>query len=201
MISFDWHQDLISPNESKKQELENLDLKNLGEVAYFSWARLNPNNDSHILAGAYLNLYNDIWIVCKQGDYWEDESFLDYRGNQHVVRKFKSYTELYRRIIKEQIDSVLLDIDIDYFTIENNTLNDKQYFTYISKDEIITLVSSKNELMKWVFNRLYGITIALEPECTGGLAKSLELFSIIESVWFNDSVGKMNIKWNHLIGS
>src|SRR3989339_636000 len=66
LITFDWHQDLFYPNETEKNELNNLDIKKLGDVSYYSWAKLNPQNDGHILAATYLNQLNNIWVVCKQ---------------------------------------------------------------------------------------------------------------------------------------
>lgn len=198
LITFDWHQDLGYPNEFTKKELEELDLKDLFEISFFAWARLNTNNDTHILAAAFLNQINDIWVVCKQNMGWEDEYLEDLFGNIHTIKKFKSPEDLKNALFKTQIKNVYLDIDLDYFTKENNATNDRSHFTYHTDKFIREMIDPQNELISWIFKRTEGLTIALEPKCTGGISKSLKILSLIEKKWFNKSIGPMNVCWNHL---
>lgn len=198
LITFDWHQDLGYPSEMKQKELKKIDLNNLSEVSFFSWARLNPNNDTHILAAAYINKIKDIWVVCKQNMGWEDEYLEDVYGNIHTIRKFKTLSELQVMLFKTEIEKVYLDIDLDYFTKEYNTSNDKSYYTYHSDSSIRKMIDPKSELMDWLFSRTEGITIALEPKYTGGISKSLKLLSIIEREWFDRSIGPKNVCWRHI---
>jgi len=195
LISFDWHQDFLYPSANEKKELELINLQNLSEISFFSWARLNPTNDNHISSATYLNLLNDIWVVCKQDFESETDVLIDFNGEKHLIHKFKTDEELFKRISEESINGIFFDIDLDYFTIENSTSNDKEYYTYIDNKEINRIFSIESDLIKWIFNRIYGITIALEPEHTGGISKSMELLSQLEKLWFINSIGKSNCKW------
>lgn len=198
LVTFDWHQDLVYPEEFQKKELERIDLKNLGEVSYFSWARLNPLNDTHIMSSAYLNHIGDIWVLCKQGDNWEEEYIYDFLGQKHTVRKFKTAKELWHEIKTYTIERLYFDIDLDFFTIENDTSNSDLFYSYETNKFIEELLSPNNELTNWILKRTEGLTIALEPGCTGGISKSLEILSVIETFWFKQSIGPRNNNWKHL---
>lgn len=200
LISFDWHQDLVYPDSIEKTELENLEIDNTFEVSCFSSFRLSPLNDTHIMSAVYLDLINDVWILCRQGssqNSWEDKYFEDYKGKKHKIRKFKTEEELKDALFLSNIQNVFFDIDLDYFTLNNN-IEPNEKFRYMKDKEIKNLLSYENELIKWIFERLEGITIALEPEFTGGISKSLKYMSLIEKLWFNKPIGNWNIKWNHL---
>lgn len=200
LITFDWHQDLAYPCETIKSELENLDLNNKFEISFFSWARLNSLNDDHILAATYLNQLNDIWVVCKQNHFsdWDDEEIIDFRGNKHTIRKFPNKDRLFEQLVNSKISNVYLDIDLDYFTIENSTSNDKQKFTYMRKKEIEDTFSIDSDFMKWLFQRIDGFTIALEPEHTGGISKSLKYLSLLNKILFEGAILHWDCNWKHL---
>jgi len=199
LITFDWHQDLAYPSDEDKTELANININDLSEFSFYSWARLNPLNDNHILSAAYLDLINNIWVVCKQDNGFEEREIIDLNGKKHKIKLFKTAEELYERIILEEINSVFFDIDIDFFTIENSTSNDKEYYSYIKAKDIKKLFSIKSNLIKWILNRIEGLTIALEPEHTGGLIKSINLFSIIEKLWFSKSSNSNSVIWKKKI--
>ncbi|NHZ84590.1 MAG: hypothetical protein GWP19_01750 [Planctomycetia bacterium] len=195
LITFDWHQDLRPPTDKLKNELIDIDLQKNDEVAFFSWARLFPDNDDHILSAAYLDILNDVWIVRKQDEDSGDIVYKDFQGKNHTIRKFRCYRDLLERLKGASIDNVIMDIDIDYFTIENNTSNDKQYFTYEKRKYVEEIFSLNSDLMKWILPKLACVTIALEPDCSGGISKSFEYLSIIESLWFENYIGRFGIKW------
>lgn len=198
LISFDWHQDLAYPDEGDKNELMNLDINNPFEVSFYSWARLNSLNDNHIMAAVYRNLLGNIYVVCKQKDLHEndDEELEDYQGNKHLVRKFKDSQSLLIVLAKESISEVYLDIDLDYFTIENSSTNDKQRYTYMNQKKIREIFNPSGELMRWIFERLQGFTIAMEPEYTGGIEKSLRFLVLLENLFFKKSIGNWHNDWN-----
>jgi len=200
LITFDWHQDLIYPCDTIKSELENLDLKSKFEISLFSWARLNPLNDDHILAAAYLNQLNDIWVVCKQNHCsdWDDEEIIDFQGKKHRIRKFPNKAELFKKLTTYKISNIFLDIDLDYFTIENSTSNDKHRFTYMNKKEIEEIFSINDDFMRWIFQRMDGFTIALEPEHTGGISISLKYLSLLNKILFEGNILHWDCKWKHL---
>lgn len=200
MITYDWHQDLVYPEDTCKKELSNLTINNRFEVSYFSSFRLSHINDSHIMSAVYLDIIGDVWVLCRQGTFesdWEDEYLEDLNGKKHTIRKFKTEEALSKALLISKIENVFFDIDLDYFTLNNNIEpNDK--FRYMKDSEIKELLSPENTLIKWIFERLSGITIALEPEFTGGISKSLKYLTLIENLWFDKSLGNFHIKWKHL---
>ncbi len=200
LITFDWHQDLVYPCEVLKKELEELDINNLFEVSIFSWSRLNQLNDDHILAAAYLNQLNDIWVVCKQKqlDNWEDEFLIDYKGKTHTIRKFPNKEKLFESLKQSNVENLYFDIDLDYFTIENCTSNNKHKFTYMTDIEIKNIFSPNSDFMKWIFERMCGFTIAIEPEHTGGILKSSEYLKLLNSIFFEGELLHWDCKWKHL---
>ncbi|MFW0739929.1 hypothetical protein [Flavobacterium sp. T12S277] len=203
LVSLDWHQDLCFPCETEKEWLENLNLENDGEVAFFSWAKLAGNNDGHILCAAYLNLVGDIYVHCKQGKFesdWEDEKFIDLYGNTHTIKKFKTYAALEDCLLKSTEQSVYFDIDLDFFTLNNpyNNGNFEQKYTYLKQKEIVNMLEIKRPLINWIFERLEGFTIATEPEHCGGLLKSNKLLDIINKIYFEPSLfTPMSCEWKH----
>lgn len=199
LVTFDWHQDLAYPCDGQKEELRKLDHKNLEEVAFFTWSRLCSLNDDHIISAAYLNQLKDIWVVCKQSRHsdWSDEEIIDYQGNVHKIRKFPNPEELHRNIIKSKTEHIYFDIDLDYFTIKNSTSNDKRIFTYVPNNEISEHFSWDSELMKWILKRMDGFTIALEPEHTGGITKSLKYLKLLNQIFFKGRIFH-KCKWRHL---
>lgn len=202
LITFDWHQDLSYPEDVEKEWLAKLDASNLFEVSFYSWAKLHPLNDNHIVSAAYLNLIGDIYVVCKQTHHGKvDEGvkeFKDIHGNIHHIKKFEYYENLMKFVEAKKIEQIYFDIDLDYFTIENSTSNDKQYFTYMKDKEIKEMFSLENPLMQWVIKRIKGMTIALEPEHTGGINKSMKYYSLLEKLFFNGSVFRWQTTWKHL---
>lgn len=78
-------------------------------------------------------------------------------------------------------------------------------YTYLSNKNIEEMLNHETPLMQWIFQRLQGITIATEPEHTGGLLKSNKLLNLINNIWFKPSLftsrpGKWDkeTRWKHL---
>lgn len=200
LITYDWHQDLVYPSEGEKKELRELNLENDFEVSFYSSYRLSTLNDTHIMSAVYLDLIGDVWVLCRQGTFesdWEDEDFEDCKGKKHTIRKFKTEAELRAALLGSEIQNVFFDIDLDYFTLNNN-IEPKDKFRYMKDTEIRDLISADNVLIQWIFERLSGITIALEPGFTGGISKSLKYLSLIEKNWFIKPLGNHHIRWRHL---
>jgi len=200
LVTFDWHQDLAYPCEEEQKELRDLDLEKMFEISLFSWSRLNPLNDNHILSAAYINQINDIWVVCKQSHFsdWNNEVIIDFQGKKHTIRKFPDQQSLFNVLKKSNIKNLYFDIDLDYFTIENSTSNDKHRFTYMQNKDIENIFSIENDFMKWIFKRMDGFTIALEPEHTGGISKSLKYLTLLNKLFFNGDILHNDCKWKHL---
>jgi hypothetical protein len=202
LVTFDWHQDLAYPEDTEKDWLGKLDLNNLFEVSFYSWAKLHPHNDNHIVSAAYLNLIGDIYVVCKQTHYGKVDDgvkqFKDIHGHVHHIRKFENHEMLIKYVETQNIEQIYFDIDLDYFTIENSTSNDKQYFTYMKDKDIKEVFNLNGPLMQWVTKRIEGMTIAFEPEHTGSINKSMKYFGLLEKLFFNGSVFQWKTTWRHL---
>lgn len=210
LVTLDWHQDLVYPTHGEKEWLNELDLSNNKDVALYSWANLRSLNDTHILSAAYLNIIGDVYVHCRQGSFesdWEDEYIKDRYGNIHTIKKFKKYKDLENSLFSSEETNIYFDIDLDFFTL-NNPLQpggESGNYTYLSEKTIKEMLSYNNSLMNWIFQRLQGITIANEPEHTGGLLKSNRLLKVINNIWFEPSLftsypGKWDkeTQWKHL---
>lgn len=200
LISLDWHQDLCFPCETEMEWLSQLDKSDNGEVAIFSWAKLAGNNDGHILCAAYLNLIGNIYVHCRQGKLdkdWEDEKITDINGNIHTIKKFKTAEDLEKHLLTTNENEAYFDIDLDFFTYDNPYNGKGKKYTYMTQEEMSKLLSIENPLIKWIFKRLVGFTIATEPEHCGGLLKSNKLLDILNSIYFKPDLFTQNSDWRH----
>ena len=210
LVTLDWHQDLVYPTDGEKESLKELNLSSNKDVALYSWNNLSHMNDTHIMSAAYLNIIGDIYVHCRQGsseNSWKDEELIDRYGQIHTVKKFKEYKDLEHCLLDSDENNVYFDIDLDFFTL-NNPLQiggGNGNYTYLPERIIKEMLKYDNPLMQWIFQRLQGITIATEPEHTGGLLKSNRLLNIINNLWFQPSLftsrpGQWDkeTQWRHL---
>ena len=200
LVSLDWHQDLCYPCEIEKAWLDDLDLSSDAEVSLYSWAKLAGNNDGHILCAAYLNLIGDIYVHCRQeswGAAWEDEELIDTYGNNHIIKKFRTYNELENALLTSTETSVFFDIDLDFFSVKNGLSDGSFKFTYLKEKEIREMLDGDHPVINWIFQRLQGFTIATEPEHCGGLLKSNKFLDLISDIYFTPGLfaPKCNWKW------
>lgn len=209
LITLDWHQDLRYPNADEKKALRNLDLTKSQDVALYSWANLGGYNDKQIMAAAYLNVIGDVYVHCRQGRTkdWEDEHIKDRYGNTHTVKKFKSFADLEHHLINSEVMNVYFDIDLDFFTVKNPLTwgQGGEEYTYLTNTKIKEMLHVDRPLISWIFQRIWGFTIALEPEFTGGLHKSLKYLELINKLYFEPSLfteipGNIakSAQWRHL---
>ena len=185
LVTFDWHQDLVPVKD--KEPLKKLDLKNLFEVSFFAWVKLSTTNDNHIISAAYLDLIGDVYVVCKSISEWKDDEvkeIVDFKGKKHFMRKYKNYQALIDYVQTQTIEHIYFDIDLDYFTIKNNSGNTKRCFTYMKDKEIKEIFNLESPLTQWIFERMDGLTIALEPGYTGGIDKAMKYYNILDKLWF-----------------
>lgn len=200
LVSFDWHQDLCYPCETEKGWLNELDLSNDAEMSVFSLAKLAGNNDGQILSAAYLNLVGNIYVHCRQTPFpscWEDEYLVDKFGNTHLIKKFKEFEELEEFLLNSDEEQVFFDIDLDFFVLDSGLHNGNFAFTYIEEDRIQEMLCCERNLMRWIFDKLQGFTIATEPEHCGGLLKSNKFLGLINQLYFKPEIfsPKANWKW------
>ena len=95
LITIDYHRDLAGPNDLEKDELLEINEFNESELAMFCWARMNTQNDGHILSAAYLNIIGDIILLKQQKgfDRKEDLYFVDHLDNKHNIYEFEEIDE------------------------------------------------------------------------------------------------------------
>lgn len=103
----------------------------------------------------------------------------------------------YSHLRTTSIDKVFFDVDLDYFTILNWSTDNKDNPTFMKESEIKSIMDIKTDFMRWVIERIQGFTIALEPQFTGGLTKSMRLLSLIERTLFTGSVFNHSTTWKH----
>lgn len=204
LVSLDWHQDLCYPDDYEIKWMNKLDLTKDSDVSVFTWSKLSGNNDDHVLCAAYLNLIGDVFVNCRQGTFashWEDEYLVDKYGNTHTIKKFDKYEDLESHMINSNHDSIYFDIDLDYFTL-NNPYNGKGgEFTYMNEIEMNAILHINRPLIRWIFERIEGFTLALEPEHCGGFMQSSQLLNTINKTYFDPGLFTPSINngcgWKH----
>ena len=185
LVSFDWHEDTLAPDENEQQELKNLALEKPNEIAFFSWAKLNSLNDGHILSAAYLNLIADIFLVCKQ-EKDIHTPLVDVFGNSHKIHSFTNAKDMFNSLKKQtHVDKIYLDVDLDYFTESPDSGGGGSKLTLVPEDEITATFSLQSDLMKFMLPRFRGMTIAIEPEFCGGYTSAMSIFQTLEKTMFN----------------
>lgn len=197
LITLDWHEDLVPPDETECQALGALNRDSPREISLFCWEYLNPLNDGHILAAAYLNLIGDIYVVRKQKDS-TNGFFTDAYGRTHYIYLFDTVDDLVSSIMSVTCDRVILDIDLDYFTESSDSCGGGECVTLVSDSSIKKVLNPDGDFLSWVFPRLVGLTIATEPEFCGGIGNSNHLLSVVSKTLFYPQLLSSCTTWRHL---
>lgn len=198
LLSLDWHKDLAPPTEQEKEDLGKLDRTNWTEAALFTWGRLNPYNDGHILSAAYLDLIDHVHIVCKQ-EFAPTPEIVDYKGRKHEVFIYDSISELEYNLPSIESSHVFFDIDLDYFTETQFPFGGGEDVELVSEYEVRETIHPKSVMMKWIFEHLAGMTIATEPVFCGGIHNSDYLLNILDEELFTPSLLHPQCQWKHLV--
>ncbi len=189
LVSLDFHQDLCWPSEPECEDLRRLDLASESEVALFAWSRLNPLNDGHIFAAAYVGLIQDIFVLCKtEDDYLEEVT--DLTGQLHRVVVCHSVDELLAAL--PRVGDYYFDIDLDFFTERDQ----EDRVRLVNDEDVLELLSPGGRLGSAVLPRLSGMTIATEPEWCGGLGNSHHLFGLLDQALFDPPLLCEDTDWN-----
>jgi hypothetical protein len=197
LVSLDWHEDLAGPDEDECKELLALDQEAPREVALFCWEKLNPLNDGHILAAAYLGFLGDVYVVRKQRRE-PLADFIDASGTAHRIRCFDSTAALLAQVGTEEHQRVFFDVDLDFFTESRDPHGGGESVTLVSDAEILKALDPTGPLMAWLIPRLSGFTIATEPEFCGGIENSNHLLSVLSAALFSPAMLSHRSKWRHL---
>ena len=199
LITLDYHNDVGTENDFEKDELKNLDISNKNELALFCWSYLRSSNNGHILPALFLNFFSNIYVLkkhyhCNSNCDSNTEIFLDKYKTKHLIKYFADPQELTNELKAESIESIYLDIDLDYFT-NTNDLQLKGESTVDSYKNIRNLLNLDKPFMKVVIKRLIGLTIALEPIYCGGIRNSFHIFNVLNNEFFDDTLGTAHCKW------
>lgn len=196
LVTFDWHKDLAPPSELERNDLERLSTDLPAEAALFTWGRLNPYNDGHILSAAYLNLIGDIHVICKQ-KFAAFHDFKDRFGRLHKVHVYETREALQQLPGALTAQTYYLDIDLDYFTETSFPFGGGDDLQIMSDDEIRSLMDPRSPLFAHLFQRLAGMTIATEPKFCGGIANEGHLLSLLDEQFFSPSLLSPAANWAH----
>lgn len=194
LVTFDWHKDLAPPNETEQRDLERLNTGRPAETALFSWGRLNPYNDGHILSAAYLNLIGDIHVICKQ-KFAPFGDFEDRFGQVHKVHIYETREAMQQLPEALGAQSYYLDIDLDYFTETSFPFGGGDDLRIMNDDEIRQLMDPRSPLFIHLFQRLAGMTIATEPKFCGGIANEAHLLALLDDLFFSPSLLSPAASW------
>lgn len=198
LVTFDWHQDLCPPYKDKVEELKSLETTKMSKVAFYTWARLEHTNDVQIQSAILLNKIQNVYVICRQKSRRDNPMIIeDYHGNTHKIYLFDNINEFEKTIPSLEEEHVFWDIDLDYFTLCNppsmgGTTSGKKY-TYLTKAAIEEQFSSQSPVIRWILERIEGMTIAMEPDFCGGLKHSNRLYSIVERALFTEPLFNRNM--------
>lgn len=197
LVTWDWHDDCGTDSDVVEEKLSMLNQADEQEVALFCWTGLCQLNDGHILPAMWLNALGNVYIIQKQHQDCrsENRTFKDRHGHEHHSFYFRSLKHFPKTFEKTNSHTgVIWDIDLDYFT-QGKSVPDQKYTPTLSGKEVTSLLSSDSPWMPLILRDLKAVTIALEPEYTGGLSHSLELYRHWESALFSAPLFSQKCRW------
>ncbi len=120
------------------------------------------------------------------------------QGNTHRIKKFKTLKDIEQHLLITTENQVYFDIDLDFFTINNPYSGKGNKFTYMTKQQIVNLLSVDTPFIQWIFKRLVGFTIATEPKHCGGILQSNKILDTINMIYFKPDIFTENCNWRHM---
>lgn len=194
LVSLDFHNDVGADADCRPEDLTKLNLDDNIELCLFCWFYLNPLNDGQILPALYLDLFSDVYIINSGEHLGEDREYNDYNSNIHNIYYYTDIKELIEKLSTND-NPVFLDIDLDYFT--QYTDERRRIGSHMIDDEDVREVLNLNSpFMSKVFDKLVGLTIALEPVHCGGFDESLKILNILNKEFFKNTLFSDSCSWN-----
>ena len=156
LLSLDSHDDVGVPDEVVPDDLDNLRIKDRIELGLFCWLRLRSLNDGHIRPALYLNFFSDVYIFLNKDEKPSDEQQRDRTGLTHTIKYYNDMD----RILKDlpPHSPIFLDIDLDFFAMENPTAGSRHGSELLKEDsEIKSILSLKGPFMMPLLHRIVGL--------------------------------------------
>jgi hypothetical protein len=204
LLTIDWHDDVGGDCDFAPAQLEQLNPKDENELSLFCWSRLRSLNDGHIAPAQYLNAIGDVYIILKQRqdvremhDGYRKRTQKDRHGNLHQIHYFDTIDLFLEKHEFDPIHPLVLDIDLDYFTTSDDSC-ERGAEQLVSDLSINDVISPDSPLMRWVFPRLAGFTIALEPHYCGGIRNCMHILDVLSDTLFDPPLLAANMQWRHL---
>lgn len=197
LVTWDWHNDVGGECDFIESELTRLNQADQAEVALFCWAGLRQINDGHIAPALWLNALGNVYVIQKQEQNCKQQNFVltDRYGKAHHIFFFRSMKHFPKAFERTNSGTgVVWDVDLDYFT-QGKSVDDQQYTPALSDQEIRAMLAKDNPWMPLILRDLKAITIALEPDYTGGLSQSLALYRSWESALFSVPLFNKKCRW------
>lgn len=203
LLTIDWHDDVGGDCDFVPEELEQLDPKDRNELGLFCWARLRSLNDGHIAPAQYLNAVGDVYVILKQNadqreahEEYRERTQVDMHGNLHQIHYYDTVEQFLADHGADAVRPLVLDVDLDYFTAPDES-REKGAERPVSAREIKRTMSPTGPLMRWVFPRLAGFTIALEPDYCGGIRNCMHILDAVSDVLFDPPLLTSRMQWRH----
>ena len=203
LLTIDWHDDVGGDCDFIPAELEQLNPTDENELSLFCWARLCCLNDGHIAPAQYLNAIGDVYVILKQRkaqremhDEYRKRTQKDRYGKVRQVHYYDTIEQFLKEHGSDPVHPLALDIDLDYFTTPDDS-RELGAEHLVSDRTIKKVISPKGPLMQWVFPRLSGLTIALEPQYCGGIRNCMHILDVVSDTLFDPPLLTSKMQWRH----
>lgn len=197
LITFDYHQDYGCASdipEGLKKFFEQYGQVDAFSLSYATSFLLDQENDSQIEAAAKHNYIDSIFALHTKEEY-KKNCISDCHG--HKVFPEWEIKDFINTILSEENlghNDIYLDIDLDYFTIEEGARKD---ITLCKKEEIIKkLKCIKKHILMNDYYQICGITIATEPRCCGSIKNSNEILNLLDEYLFDSNLLRMDCEYD-----
>lgn len=201
LLTIDWHDDVGGDCDFTPAQLKTLNPKDGNELSLFCWAGLRSLNDGQIAPAQYLNAIGDVYVVLKQYgsrrkmyEEYRKRTQKDLDGNAHQIHYYDSPEDFLDEHGDDPVHPLVLDLDLDYFTTAANS-GEHGAQERVSDRAIRKVVSPDGPLMRWVFPRLHGFTIALEPKYCGGVHNCAHILDVVGSTLCDPPLLSAGMKW------
>lgn len=188
LVTFDYHCDYDICIEPSTKRLLNC-VKNSLNRSFITSFSLDKNNDNHIGAALYMNYLNNVFAL-EHGNPSDilnyENKYSDIDNNIHTIAA-KCHIDDFFKLLDNQLtdtNKIYLDIDLDYFTLENKS----NVILKPQKTIIKEMNSIKTNILDSSKYNICGITIATEPACCGSLANSYSILTLLDSILFNNNL-------------